>query len=41
MAKLLTASENSPYFGASSFQKDFKSYENTPFSGHYTEEIKH
>ena len=39
MAKLLTASENSPYFGASSFQKDFKSYENTPFSGHYTEEI--
>ena len=39
MAKLLSASTNAPYFGASSLQKSFKSYEETPFEGHYTEEI--
>lgn len=39
MAKLLTASENSPFLGTSTLQKPFKSYQNVPFEGHYKEEI--
>lgn len=39
MAKLLTASGNTPYFGANSLQKPFKSYNKVPFEGHYQEEI--
>lgn len=39
MAKLLTASDSTPYLGANSLQKSFKSYQTEPFIGNYKEEI--
>ncbi len=39
MAKLLTASDSTPYLGANSLQKSFKSYQAEPFIENYKEEI--
>lgn len=38
MSKQISPSKNQPYLGAMSFNKDFKSYSNDPFIGHYKEE---
>lgn len=38
MGKVITASNKQPFFHTMGYNTDFKSYKNTPFNGHYSEE---